>query len=54
MKRDGKTVKKNDLPKKICPICERSITWRKKWQRDWDSVVYCGERCRRHRFLHEA
>ncbi|MEK9907213.1 MAG: DUF2256 domain-containing protein, partial [Gammaproteobacteria bacterium] len=25
----------------------RPFSWRKKWERDWDSVVYCGERCRR-------
>ncbi|MFX6903648.1 DUF2256 domain-containing protein, partial [Acinetobacter baumannii] len=22
---------------------------RKKWARDWDSVVYCSERCKRTR-----
>ncbi|NCP82676.1 MAG: DUF2256 domain-containing protein, partial [Rhodoferax sp.] len=21
--------------------------WRKKWERDWDNVKYCSERCRR-------
>jgi hypothetical protein len=35
------------LPEKICPICQRPFTWRKKWQRDWDTVKYCSERCRR-------
>jgi hypothetical protein len=24
-----------------------SITWRKKWERCWDEVKYCSERCRR-------
>ncbi|MGB1967135.1 MAG: DUF2256 domain-containing protein [Litorivicinaceae bacterium] len=47
MKRGGKTVKKGDLPVKTCPVCARPFSWRKKWERDWDSVVYCGERCRR-------
>ncbi|MEZ5256761.1 MAG: DUF2256 and DUF3253 domain-containing protein [Ilumatobacteraceae bacterium] len=28
-------------------MCGRTIEWRKKWERDWDSVRYCGERCRR-------
>jgi hypothetical protein len=25
------------------------ITWRKKWERDWDRVRYCSDRCRRAR-----
>ncbi|QXP80870.1 DUF2256 domain-containing protein [Winogradskyella sp. HaHa_3_26] len=25
-----KTVKKVNLPIKICPVCERPFTWRKK------------------------
>ena len=32
---------------KWCATCGRKITWRKKWERDWDSVKYCSERCRR-------
>ncbi len=28
-------------------MCGRTITWRKKWERDWDAVRYCSERCRR-------
>jgi len=23
------------------------ITWRKKWERDWDQVRYCSDACRR-------
>ncbi|MGB0906342.1 MAG: DUF2256 domain-containing protein [Maricaulaceae bacterium] len=42
-----KARKKSDLPTKMCPACERPFTWRKKWVRDWDSVKYCSERCRR-------
>ncbi|MFZ2360844.1 MAG: DUF2256 domain-containing protein [Anaerolineae bacterium] len=41
------TPKKQDLPTKICPVCGRAFTWRKKWARNWDEVVYCSERCRR-------
>ncbi|WP_255579743.1 DUF2256 domain-containing protein [Deinococcus sp. RIT780] len=22
------------------------FTWRKKWERDWDQVLYCSDRCR--------
>lgn len=37
------------LPSKICPVCERPFNWRRKWAKDWESVRYCSERCRRHR-----
>lgn len=40
-------VAKRDLPTKLCPACERPFAWRKKWERDWDNVVYCSDRCRR-------
>ena len=39
--------KKSDLPTKICPQCGLPFTWRKKWERVWDEVKYCSERCRR-------
>ena len=28
-------------------MCGRTITWRKKWERDWDGVRYCSDGCRR-------
>ena len=31
---------------KVCAVCGRTITWRKKWARDWEQVRYCSERCR--------
>ena len=34
---------------KRCASCGRTIEWRKKWERNWDEVKYCSERCRRHR-----
>jgi hypothetical protein len=40
---------KSDLPEKICVVCQRPFTWRKKWQDCWDEVKYCSERCRRRR-----
>ncbi|WP_309729529.1 DUF2256 domain-containing protein [Chamaesiphon sp. OTE_75_metabat_556] len=40
---------KADLPTKICPVCNLSFTWRKKWATNWDEVKYCSERCRRRR-----
>lgn len=39
--------KKADLPEKICAQCGRPFTWRKKWERVWDEVRYCSDRCRR-------
>ena len=32
---------------KSCVVCGRTITWRKKWERDWDAVKYCSSTCRR-------
>lgn len=43
----AKARSKADLPRKVCPVCERPFTWRRKWARDWDTVRYCSERCRR-------
>ena len=40
-------VSKHNLPSKNCLNCLRPFTWRKKWERDWDNVKYCSERCRR-------
>ncbi len=31
---------------KSCRSCGRRITWRKKWERDWDQVLYCSAGCR--------
>ncbi len=39
-------MKKSNLPEKVCPVCGRPFRWRKKWERDWESVVYCSARCR--------
>lgn len=42
-----KMRKKSDLPVKTCVHCGLPFSWRKKWERDWDQVKYCSERCRR-------
>lgn len=34
---------------KTCPVCQRPFEWRKKWEKVWDEVKYCSERCRRAR-----
>ncbi|WP_416236388.1 DUF2256 domain-containing protein [Spirulina sp. CCNP1310] len=40
---------KGDWPQKICPVCDRPFTWRKKWATCWEEVKYCSDRCRRRR-----
>jgi hypothetical protein len=45
----GRSLSKSNLPEKICIVCQRPFTWRKKWQDCWDEVKYCSERCRRRR-----
>ncbi|MBD0835197.1 DUF2256 domain-containing protein [Aestuariibaculum suncheonense] len=42
-----KTVKKENLPVKICPVCNRPFSWRKKWKKYWNDVIYCSEQCKR-------
>ncbi|MCE2685646.1 MAG: DUF2256 domain-containing protein [Cryomorphaceae bacterium] len=44
-----KGVKKQDLPTKICLTCARPYTWRKKWEKNWEEVKYCSDRCRNQR-----
>ncbi|MCX7553679.1 DUF2256 domain-containing protein [Marinicella sp. S1101] len=41
--------KKPHLPSKICPVCQLTFNWRKKWQKSWPDVIYCSERCRRNK-----
>ena len=40
-------MKKQHLPEKICVVCEKPYSWRKKWEKNWEQVKYCSERCRR-------
>ncbi|MDB4152795.1 DUF2256 domain-containing protein [Flavobacteriaceae bacterium] len=42
-----KGVKKTNLSTKICPSCERPFSWRKKWERDWEQVIYCSKKCKK-------
>ena len=46
-KGDGpkKKVNKENLPSKICVVCGRPFTWRKKWERCWDEVTCCSKSC---------
>ena len=44
-----KKLKKTYLPTKICVICKKTFSWRKKWNKVWHEVKYCSEKCRRHK-----
>ncbi|MES2479566.1 MAG: DUF2256 domain-containing protein [Bacteroidota bacterium] len=39
-------MQKQNLPQKICHTCQKSFSWRKKWEKVWDNVKYCSDRCR--------
>jgi hypothetical protein len=38
---------KNGFAPKVCQKCGLEFEWRKKWDKNWDEVKYCSERCRR-------
>jgi hypothetical protein len=38
--------RKGDLPEKTCLACGRPFAWRKKWERVWDEVKTCSDRCK--------
>lgn len=40
-----KMRRRSDLPVKTCVQCGRPMVWRKAWARNWDSVLYCSDRC---------
>merc|ERR1712045_933542 len=31
---------------KLCLVCQKEFTWRKKWSRCWSEVTTCSERCK--------
>jgi len=42
-----KSRSEHNLPTKQCVVCNLPFEWRKKWEKVWDQVKYCSERCRR-------
>ncbi|MEZ9905873.1 DUF2256 domain-containing protein [Vibrio breoganii] len=42
------------MAKKDLPSCGLPFVWRKKWERCWDEVLYCSERCRRKKVKKEG
>ncbi|WP_082610138.1 DUF2256 domain-containing protein [Bosea sp. Root381] len=44
-----KMKRKADLPTRICTVCGRPFAWRKKWERAWETIATCSDRCRESR-----
>ena len=40
-------MRKSDLPKRICLVCNKPFTWRKKWEKIWTEVKYCSKKCKK-------
>jgi hypothetical protein len=34
---------------KICQSCGRAMTYRKKWEKNWEQIKYCSDECRRNK-----
>ncbi|MFM7035049.1 MAG: DUF2256 domain-containing protein [Planctomycetia bacterium] len=43
----GRSQDRLNRPAKTCAACGRPFTWRKKWERCWEQVRYCSDRCRK-------
>jgi hypothetical protein len=41
-----KRIQKENLPTKVCSVCERPFVWRKKWEKVWKEVLYCSDKCK--------
>ena len=50
----AKMRKKSELPSKECLSCGRPFVWRKKWERDWESVKFCSDACRQRGAAHDG
>nr|WP_231379996.1 DUF2256 domain-containing protein [Flavobacterium sp. CG_9.1] len=33
----------------MCLVCNRPFNWRKKWEKVWDEVKYCSEKCKKNK-----
>lgn len=42
-------IKKEHLPQKLCIVCMRPFTWRKKWAKVWEQVKYCSKKCQKNK-----
>lgn len=41
------TMCASNAAEKTCKTCGRTMSWRKKWERCWDEVKYCSDKCRK-------
>ena len=41
------------IPAKVCSVCDKQFTWRKKWERCWEEVTTCSKSCKAKK-RHEA
>lgn len=32
---------------KVCKVCGRRFHWQKRWEKNWDSIKICSQKCRR-------
>jgi len=32
---------------KICMECKKDMVWRKKWEANWNNVLFCSKRCKK-------
>ena len=46
-----KRTKKSNLPEKTCPVCKLPFSWRKKWEKNWENVIYCSKKCKKNKLL---
>jgi len=37
----------NNQESKVCSSCGRRFDYQKRWEKNWESVKYCGKSCRR-------
>ncbi|MCK6521958.1 DUF2256 domain-containing protein [Myxococcota bacterium] len=36
----------SERPEKLCAVCGRPFSWRRRWALVWDEVRYCSDACR--------
>ena len=42
---------KKKLDIKVCISCGRPFQWRKKWEKDWQKVKYCSNKCKKNKMI---
>ncbi|MBC7589319.1 MAG: DUF2256 domain-containing protein [Chitinophagaceae bacterium] len=40
---------KSYLPQKNCMACGKPFAWRKKWEKVWEEIKYCSDKCRQNK-----